>query len=222
MPLYNARLTEIDPKETRRYAGLAKAADFDEKMVTDACTDALLLAEPRGIWQEYEYDEKTCTVKSDPPFHIEGEKIAAHLAGCERVVVLACTVGDGIEDEVTKEFRDGKYVHSVLLDAAATTAVEQIADMIELDVKPRAKAKGYSMKWRFSPGYGDWPLAQQPELIRVTHAAEIGVGLSDALMLVPRKSVTAIIGLIREQKQDHSPNGCAACTNYDCPMRNTK
>ena len=32
MPVYNAPLLRIDPKETRRYAGLMRAKDFDERL----------------------------------------------------------------------------------------------------------------------------------------------------------------------------------------------
>ena len=80
MPVYNAPLLTIDPKETRRYAGLMRAKDFDEKLIEDACQDARLLAEPRGIWQLYDYDCENQIVKADPPFHIEGRKIGKHLA----------------------------------------------------------------------------------------------------------------------------------------------
>lgn len=118
MPVYNAPLLTIDPKETRRYAGLMRAKDFDEKLIEDACQDARLLAEPRGIWQLYDYDCENQIVKADPPFHIEGRKIGKHLAGCDKVILLAVTVGDAIEDMVTKRFADGEYASSVLLDAA--------------------------------------------------------------------------------------------------------
>ena len=36
MPVYNAPLLRIDPKETRRYAGLMRAKDFDERLIEDA------------------------------------------------------------------------------------------------------------------------------------------------------------------------------------------
>lgn len=222
MPVYHAPLLAIDPKETRRYAGLMRAKDFDEGLILEACQDARLLAAPRGIWQLYDYDAKTQEVQSDPPFLIEGKKIGKHLEACDKVILLSATVGDDIEEEVTKRFQNGEYATSVLLDAAATTAVEQIADGMEKAIKPQMAAQGYSMRWRFSPGYGDWPLDQQPELIRTTHAEEIGVSLSESKMLVPRKSITAIIGLYKEGAADvpaHEKKNCAACAQKDCPSR---
>ena len=74
MPVYNAPLLKIDPKETRRYAGLMRAKDFDERLIEAACQDARLLAAPRGIWQLYDYDCEKHIVKATPTFPIKGTK----------------------------------------------------------------------------------------------------------------------------------------------------
>lgn len=224
MPIYNAPLMKIDPKETRRYAGLMKAENFEESRIEEACEEALLLAVPKGIWEVYDYDCDIQRIAAAPPFTILGEKIGKHLAGCDRVILLAATVGEEIEETVTKRFQKGDYAFSVLLDAAATTAVEQIADAMEKAIRPKAAAKGYDMRWRFSPGYGDWPLEQQPDLVRLSHAEKIGISLSESLMLMPRKSITAIIGLYKKdittaKAPAHAPKGCAACNKLDCPSR---
>lgn len=221
MPVYNVPLLSIDPKETRRYAGLQKAS-FDESRIEAACQEARLLAQPKGIWECYGYDDSSQTVLAAEPFIIEGKKIGQHLAGADKVVLLAATVGEGIEEAVTRHFSEGDYAYSVLLDAAATTAVEQIADGMEKAIYRQTTGQGYTMRWRFSPGYGDWSMTQQPQLLRLSGGADIGIQLTESLMLFPRKSVTAIIGLVKETKAcapHHSPNGCAACDQLNCPSR---
>ena len=225
MPVYNAPLLAIDAKETRRYAGLMKAIGFDESKIEAACQDARLLAAPKGIWQIYDYDCEKQEIKAEPSCILQGTKIGSHLAGCDKVIALAATVGETIEETVTKSFEEGAYAASVLLDAAATTAVEQVADAMEKTIRPKAAAKGYGMRWRLSPGYGDWPIEQQPELIRLTGAENIGLHLSSSMMLIPRKSITAIIGLYKENKSrpetaTNQKKGCAACPKTDCPSRN--
>ena len=222
MPVYNAPLLSIDAKETRRYAGLQKAVDFDEEKILAACEDARLMAAPKGIWEVYDYDCENQVIKSAPPCTIQGNKIGQHLAGCEKIIALSATVGEEVEEEVTRRFNAGEYSTAVIMDAAATAAVEQIADGMEKALTPKMAAQGFAMKWRFSPGYGDWPLEQQPELIRLAHADKSGVSLSSSLMLMPRKSITAIIGLYRKQAEtapSHSPHGCAMCNKTDCPSR---
>lgn len=222
MPVYNAPLLSIDAVEARRYAGLQKAADFDEEKILEACEDTRLLAKPRGIWEIYDYDCETQTINANPPCPLQGKKIGQHLAGCEKVIALSATVGEDIEEDITRRFSSGEYSSAVLMDAAATAAVEQLADGMEKAINPKMAAQGFLLKWRFSPGYGDWPLTQQPELIRLAKAEQIGVKLTTSMMLTPRKSITALIGLYRKQESstaEYSPKGCAACTQKNCPSR---
>ena len=223
MPVYNAQILEISAAETRRYAGLKNAKNFDEKNISAACDEALLLLQVRGIYKIYDYDCENQIVNSAPNFKISGNSIIKHLAGCEKVACIAVTVGENIENEVTKKFDAGEYVSSVLLDAAATAAVEQAADELEKYIAREVAKESLKMRWRFSPGYGDWKLENQKKFFYVTGAPEIGMTLTESLMLVPRKSVTAIIGLEKnfsENKNVRQKKSCANCSKLDCIARN--
>ena len=216
--IYNAQIVEIDAAEVRRYAGLKKAKNFGEKNIADACAEALLLIEVRGVWNVYDY--KNCTIASEPPFTIAGNSIIKHLDGCEKVICMAVTVGAAIEQEINKKFERGEYLSSVLLDAAATSAVEQAADLMEKNFAAKFSKEGYKMRWRYSPGYGDWNLTAQEQLFKISGAEQIGMSLSSALMLEPRKSVTAIIGLYKGLvTRDKGLGNCAACNKLDCQLR---
>ena len=219
MPIYRPALPAVDAKEARRYAGLAKA-EFDEAAIAAACEECALLAEPRVRWELFDYDCKKGTVIAEPPFIIEGNVIRKHLAGAERVIFLAATVGEAVEEAVTRHFDEGRYAHSVLLDAAATAAVEQVCDACETMLRPQLAKEGFSMRWRFSPGYGDWDIHAQRSLLRLTQAASVGISLTESFMLCPRKSVTAVIGLVRAGTDEKElPKGCAVCLKLDCPSR---
>jgi hypothetical protein len=219
MPIYRPSLSAVDAGETRRYAGLERAV-FDEAAISAACEECMLLAEPRVSWEIYDYDCESARAASEPPFILAGNAIRKHLAGAERVVFLAATIGEAVEDAVTRHFDEGSYAHSVLLDAAATTAVEQVCDACETMLRPQFAKEGFTMRWRFSPGYGDWDIHAQPELLRLSRADIIGISLTESLMLRPRKSVTAVIGLVRGGNDGKElPKGCAACPKLDCPSR---
>ena len=222
MPIYNAPLLKIDVEETRRYAGLRKSENFDDKTISDICEDALLYLDVRGIWEIYDYDSENHVVLSEPNFEIKGNSIVKHLLGCEKVVCMAVTIGEKIEHEITDEFRKGGYVCSMILDAAATTAVEQAADAMEKVIAQNTAKEGYKMRWRYSPGYGDWSLTEQKKFFKITNAKSIGMRLSPALMLMPRKSITAIIGLEKISADEEISNvkhTCENCDKTDCPMR---
>lgn len=222
MPIYNAPILAIDAVEVRRYAGLHKAKDFGDKNIRDACDEALLLLDVRGAWETYDYDCANRTVMSNPPVKIIGNSIGKHLDGCERVICMAVTVGFDIEREVTKKFERGEYLASILLDAAATAAVEQAADSMEKNFAAQFAKNGFNLKWRFSPGYGDWNLTEQAKLFKICGAEQIGLRLTSAMMLEPRKSVTAIIGLEKISAQKNfstTKKSCATCDKLDCSMR---
>ncbi len=223
MPIYNAPILKIDSSETRRYAGLNKAQNFDEKNISEACEEALIFLQTRGIWKIYDYDCEKKIVLSEPNFKIFGDSIAKHLNGCEKVICMAVTVGEKIEEEVNRKFQSGEYLSSILIDAAATAAVEQAADSLEKTVALEMAKDGYKMRWRYSPGYGDWDLNQQKNFFEIIGAEEIGMSLSAAMMLIPRKSVTAIIGLEKiisdENISARKKNSCQTCSKKDCPAR---
>ena len=223
MPIYNAPLLKIDAAETRRYAGMRNTAEFDDEMIESICEEARLLLTVKGIWQIYGYDCEKNLVLSSPKFKIEGESIEKHLQGCEKAVCMAVTVGDRIEQEVTAEFKKGGYVCSMILDAAATCAVEQAADAMEKVIAQEVSKEGYKTIWRYSPGYGDWSLHEQRDFFKITGAKEIGMHLSPMLMLMPRKSITAIIGLKKisadEKNSKQEKNSCATCDKTDCEAR---
>ncbi len=223
MPIYNARILEIDAAETRRYAGLRNAAKFDEQNITDAREEALPFLDVRGIWNIYDYDCENHKVKSSPEFVIEGDSVIKHLSDCEKVVCLALTVGEKIEKEVTSEFRNGRYLNAMLIDAAATAAVEQAADETEKAIFREISKDGFKMKSRYSPGYGEWSLEHQKGLFEISGAEKIGMKLSISMMLIPRKSITAIIGLKKVESDEKNlqvgEKSCATCSKKDCPSR---
>ena len=225
MPIYNAPILTVDPVETRRYAGLQKAEDFKQELIDEACQEARLLIHPKGIWQIYEYDAASQTVYdlgSAAKVRLQGKSIGKHLQKSCKVAVLSATIGEEIENQVTQFFEQGRYSFSVLLDAAATTAIEEVADGMEKNILNVVKRQGLAMTWRFSPGYGDWPIEQQPEVLAMAHGEEIGVSLTEALMLTPRKSITAVIGLYypdKECEKTSNKHDCSQCAKTDCPAR---
>ena len=161
MPIYNAPILAVDPVETRRYAGLQKAEDFKQELIDNACQEAQLLIQPKGIWQIYDYDAESQTVYNQDhtvEVKLQGKSIGKHLQKACQVVIMSATIGEDIEDQVTRSFEEGKYSFSLLLDAAATTAIEEVADGMEKNIFNVVKRQGLAMIWRFSPGYGDWPI----------------------------------------------------------------
>lgn len=136
-----------------------------------------------------------------------GENIRKHLAKSDRVIFFAATLGSAA-DGVIRRAEITNMAYALVLDALASAMVEEYCDTTEQEMK---RAVGGNFTWRFSPGYGDYPISVQSDLIRWLDAGKlIGLTVTDSDILIPRKSVTAVIG-VSEGEQEKSLRGCAVC-----------
>ncbi len=223
MPIYHPRLTTIDLDETKRYAGLSGKTDFSATLLSEACTQAQLLATPKGVWQVYAYDQDSHTIMSPSPLTLTAEGIIRHLDGASEVAVMAATIGIILEQEVSNLFSKNQYTLGLLLDAAGTTAVEMTCNAVCYVISGQAARSGLTAGRRFSPGYGGWPIDVQPEILELASGAAIDLNVTDTKMLVPRKSVTAIIGLYPYHQTLHLQHeqvlACDKCGQPGCHAR---
>lgn len=124
-----------------------------------------------------------------------GETLQAHLAGCREVVLLAATVGLGIDRLITKYGRITPS-RALCLQAIGTERIEALCDEAErrlLSLLP----PGEQLRPRFSPGYGDLPLSAQEAVFSLLHPeGRIGLYLGTSLLMSPTKSVTAVLGIL--------------------------
>ena len=128
---------------------------------------------------------------------LSGESIRRHLKDCNKVIVFACTLGVDIEKKI-RLYEKVELTKSIILDACASLLVESLCDKVETIVK-KDLSEDYNYTLRFSPGYGDLDIGLQKGIIRLLDAnRKIGLTCSDSFILMPRKSVTAIIGISKK------------------------
>lgn len=224
MPIYNPALKSLDMKEIKRYSGLAQTSEFPPHLLEQVCVEAQILSHPKVVWQIYDYNPSTATIMSPESLTLSSTKISEHLKNCLQVIVIAVTIGSKLEEKVSEYFTKDEYTLGLLLDAAGTTAVEVAADQACDLIRQQANQKGYSTLFRFSPGYGQWDITVQPQILSLAHAHEINVAATPSCMLVPRKSITAVIGLTPNacQSAPASPaknTTCQQCQQVNCLAR---
>lgn len=148
-----------------------------------------------------------------------GEDVRRMLSGCHEAVLLAATLGAASERMLLKaQAKSG--VQAVLLDAVLSAAIEAVLDAREEAMRRELTAQGRYLTDRFSPGYGDMPLAQTREICEVLGAQRaIGLTVSAGGVMIPRKSVTAILG-ISDVPVARRPAGCEGCAAREtCALR---
>ncbi len=124
---------------------------------------------------------------------LPGNDIKRHLEGYESAVLMCVTLGEGAEKAVRAASASSRALGAVA-DAAASALAELAADEAERLILSSLGAKRSSS--RFSPGYGDLPLGIQGAFLDFLKAKKrLGVGLTEGCMMLPRKTVTAVIGV---------------------------
>lgn len=178
--------------------------------LTDECEDRLLSAVmPKYVWRVFDIEKTDRGVEVlNTSLVFEGRNIAAHLRGCEKCAALCATLGAGA-DSVIRVCEAEAMEKAVIADSLASAAVEQVCDIAEREISE--KLPDCHFTWRFSPGYGDFPLAIQRDFLKVLDAEKrIGLSVSESLILTPRKSVTAVMG-ISEHEISKGRRGCGFC-----------
>lgn len=170
-------------------------------------------AAPRHVRQAFDIQFETDAIAlSSTGLLLHGNGIRHHLSGCTQAVLLAATLGTSA-DNLIRRWERTDLTRSLVLDACATQLIEEYCDEVEFQARQEAGQTGLMATTRFSPGYGDFPLDIQPRLLDILDAGrKIGLTCTESLILLPRKSVTAIIGL--GEAICESPQSCETCSLY--------
>ena len=152
------------------------------------------------------------------PLTVESAALRKNLAGCEEVILFAATLGVGV-DRLIARSGAGRVSDAAVYPAAGAALIEAVCDQAWEELRRAGEAEGWHLRPRFSPGYGDFPLSCQRELLTLLRAPEtIGLTTGESMLLLPTKSVTAVMGRSRLALPCHR-TGCEACGKTDCAFR---
>lgn len=209
----NITITEINREEAFRYMAaegftpdgvLADLADECEKRIIET-------VRPRYTYKVYpiESNNGSETVLSGFPAKLEGKDISNLLEGCHSAVVMCATIG-AEADALIRRMQAEDMAKAVMTDSFASVAAEQVCNAFDEIIREKYPDK--FITWRFSPGYGDFPISIQKKLLEALNAMRLaGVCLNPSGMLTPVKSVTAVCG-ISDHELPKRRRGCASCT----------
>lgn len=144
------------------------------------------------------------------------------LADCNEAVLMAATLGAQSERILLRrQARSSK--DALLMDAVLSAAIEAVCDDQEQIIRRKYLQENLYLTDRFSPGYGDMPLEQTKEICALLQAEKtIGLHVSQSGIMIPRKSVTAIMG-VSAKKMPVRPSRCAICSMREsCMLREQK
>ena len=184
----------INRREILRYMGCKDSSDELEALIDRAISLCEGKLTYKVCYSEFplEIEENVCHLGFS---EADSRDLAKCLAGCEKAVIFAATVGLEI-DRLILRFGRIEPSLALCLQAIGAERIEALCDTFCDEMKEKFAVEGKKMRPRFSAGYGDLPLSLQKEIFATLECEKrIGLTLNDSLLMSPTKSVTAIIGI---------------------------
>ena len=133
--------------------------------------------------------------------HVRSNSLARNLKDCEEVILFAATLSVGVDRILNKNIKLN-MAKAAVMQAVAATAIEEYCDKCQREIEEQVIEEGLFVRPRFSPGYGDFSLeVQQAFLDMIGAGKNIGITLTEGGLMVPEKSVTAVMGLTKYDKR---------------------
>ena len=207
-PLLLEKPAAIDMAQAARYFGARGTPDESTMALLEKCAVPLLAAAtPRAVWLEADVDALA------EAGILRGGDVMKHLEGCPQALLLAVTLGPAVDAQIRRA-GVGDIAAGVASDALGSALAEQAAEAAEAELRQWAAKEGKYLTGRFSPGYGDWDIAVQPLVANALDTVRrAGLCVTDTNLMIPRKSVTAILGV-----SDHPVKGKLAGCGH-CVLR---
>lgn len=211
---------EVNRREIYRYLGIKTGEPDDRTLeLVEHCIRELCgVISPRNFTLTFPLTFLSEDTMDFTCFTVKSRDLYKNLKDCSEVILFAASLGTG-PDFLIRRYSRLEMSRAVVLQAAAAAMMEAYCNEVNASLKAGAKRRGRYLRPRFSPGYGDFSLKYQERLCR-TLAAEktVGITLTDSLLMLPSKSVTAVIG-VGEQEAGCVPEGCESCKKTDCIYR---
>ncbi|MCC2163507.1 vitamin B12 dependent-methionine synthase activation domain-containing protein [Brotaphodocola catenula] len=210
---------EWNEREILRYLGHRgqEIPENVEELIKECERELEQMASPRAMWKEYPLSIHDHVL--DMGFlQTKSKSLERNLRDCERVILFAATLGSRV-DVLLHRYNMIQMSKAVVMQAASVAMLETFCDEKNQELKSSYEAKGWYLRPRFSPGYGDFPLGCQREIAPALEMGKrIGINLTDTLLMMPSKSVTAVIGASRLPR-NCTVQGCEVCAKRDCAYR---
>lgn len=220
-------LIEIDEKEVLRYLQYKNQhIDNDLWYKINNCIDITKeIINPKFIFRKYVI-RKSDTSDSPKEIYLQGTNINLQsndiydlLSDCDECILMCATLGLEIEREIRK-LTYTNLTEGIIMDACATTAIEEVCDIVQAKIEKDLFKQNKYITYRYSPGYGDLDIGKNRDINNLLDSQrEIGVTVTSNGIMIPRKSVVAIIG-VSNKSIIRSKKSCENCNNKNnCDYR---
>jgi hypothetical protein len=140
---------------------------------------------------------------------LTGPLVTQQLGGAQRVIAAVCTIGPELENTIARTISEDP-LYALALDGLGNAAVECLAQQVCGQLAGQVKEEGLEASTPLSPGTPEWPVeVGQPQIFALLDPSKAGVKLTSGGMMIPKKSVSFVVGIGQEMSQASMCNVCS-------------
>ena len=206
----------IDREEVLRYLEY-KGQDIDNNLIEiiEECRNITKdRINPRYTFRVYSIKQKYKGIieLEGTNLILESNDLYEILKDCNECFLMAATLGINIEKDI-KKYSCTELTKGIIIDSCATTAIEEVCDRVQNEIENNILKNGQYLTFRYSPGYWDLSIEKNTEILNILNGQkEKGLTITNSGIMIPRKSVIAIIG-ITDKKVEQDKTSCSTCKN---------
>jgi hypothetical protein len=126
---------------------------------------------------------------------LRGLDVARLLAPARQVFVAAASLGPALEERASRYCAEGEKAKGYILDCIGTAAMGRLVTQVCEHLGSLPESSGQALGFPLSPGDPGWPLINQRVLFRMLRTDLIGLSLTDSLVMLPKKSISFVVGM---------------------------
>ena len=145
---------------------------------------------------------------------LTGSLLVDHLASAQSIALIVCTIGRRLDERISALMVNDPAL-ALALDSFGSVATEALGTAVCHRLEEAAAQRQQCTSVPLSPGMVGWPVeVGQPQIFSNLDAAAIGVTLNDSALMIPRKSISLVLGFAP------TPFEAGAPCDF-CALRNT-
>lgn len=220
-------LVKIDKNEVLRYLQY-KNQNINENLlqiIQESIEETKKIINPKFVLRKYPIkknyreNEKSQIVFDEGNLILDSDDIYNLFEKCDECILMSFTLGLEIEKEIRK-LTYTNLSKCIIVDACATTAIEEVCDIVQDNIAKKLLKEDKYITYRFSPGYGDLSIENNVNINHILNSQrKIGLTVTNSGIMIPRKSVVALIGVSNNNKIN-SKKTCENCNNrHNCDYK---
>lgn len=146
-----------------------------------------------------------------------GNKIANLLKNSTQIAIAVCTVGEEITYQYQHCIKSTDYLKAYIYDIIANIAISKTMEELKNNLRQKIILQELSITSNFCPGYCDWDIKEQKDLLSLLPVETCPVTLTASSLMQPMKSLSSIIGIGKNVKYKES--NCNICNLPQCAYR---